>query len=270
MTPDAPATPGPSAMLSSAHRTHVGQTRKVNQDSLLVMEMDRVNLSRSNPLGVYVVADGLGGQQTGEVASGLVVATIATCAQNELFKWFNDGSLVETDVLDWLRKTISLTNQAVLKKREEAGSNMDSTMVMMVVEGLKAYVAHVGDSRAYLLTNSGDLERLTYDHSLVEQLVLAKQITPAQARKHPQKNVIYRTMGQKDVEAEIRSFQMEPGDRLVLCCDGLHSMIEDEQLAALAREAVSPADAARKLVDAANEAGGSDNISVIVVEAVAA
>lgn len=270
MTPDTPATSGPSVMLSSAHRTHVGQTRKINQDSLLVMEMDRINLSLSKPLGVYVVADGLGGQQMGEIASGIVVGAIANCAQNELFKWFNDGSLVETDVLDWLRKTISLTNQAVMEQRGGAGSNMDSTLVMMVVEGLKAYVAHVGDSRAYLLTNSGDLERLTYDHSLVEQLVLAKQITPAQARKHPQKNVIYRTMGQKDVEAEIRSFQMEPGDRLVLCCDGLHGMIEDEQLAAITRGAASPAEAAHKLVDAANDAGGSDNISVIVVEAVTA
>jgi len=270
MTPDSPAPSNPSVMLSSAHRTHIGQTRKVNQDSLLVMEVDRVNLSRPNPLGVYAVADGLGGQQAGEVASGLVVSTIANCAQTELFKWFLDGSLVETDVLDWLRKTIAITNQMVQDRRGEAGNNMDSTLVMIVVEGQRVHVAHVGDSRVYLLPNAGSLERVTYDHSLVEQLVLARQITPAQARKHPQKNVIYRTMGQKDVEPEIRPFQLEPGDRLVLCCDGLHGMIEDEQIEAITREAASPAEAVRKLVDAANEAGGSDNISVIVVEIVTA
>lgn len=254
-------------LLTSGHHTDIGQARKINQDSLLVMEMDKVNLSMPNPLGLYAVADGLGGYEGGEIASGLTVSTIARSAQSDLLKNFIDGSLDEAGTLNWLQSVVKLANQDVLEKRTAANNEMGSTLVMAVVNGLNVCLAHVGDSRAYRLNSSGDLERLTYDHSLVEELVKAKQLTPAQAKEHNLSSVIYKTIGQKeDVEPEVRSVELEPGDRLILCCDGLNRMISDEQIAAIAHAASSPAEAAHRLVTAANEAGGRDNITAIVVE----
>ncbi len=254
--------------LASAHHTDIGQVRTVNQDSLLVMEMDKVNQSLPNPLGLYVVADGLGGHEGGEVASGLVVSAIARSAQAELLRTFIEGSLDETATVNWIHAAVKQANQEVYEKRTAAGNDMGSTLVMAVVNGLAVCIAHVGDSRAYRLTTPGDLERLTYDHSLVEQLVIAKQITPDQANDHNLRSLIYKTMGQKEeVEPEVRALELESGDRLILCCDGLNSMIGDEQIAAIAHAASSPAEAAHRLATAANDAGGRDNITVIVVEA---
>lgn len=261
---------GPGLMLVSGYYTDVGRARKLNQDSLLVLEMNKVNISRPSPLGLYAVADGMGGHAAGEVASGIVVSTLARHAQSSLVSAALDGALDDDRIQQWIKSAVAAANAAVIEKRATVHSDMGSTLVMALVKDSTAHITHVGDSRAYRLTADGELERLTLDHSLVEQLVLSKRITPEQAHTHPQRNVIYRTMGDKeDMEADMRSVELNAGDRLILCCDGLNGMILDEQIAAITCAAASPAEAARRLVEAANEAGGQDNITAIVVEAAA-
>ncbi len=257
----------PNVVLSCGHYTNVGRRRKQNQDSLLTMQAVKVNLSNSVPLGLYVVADGMGGQAAGEIASGLVVSTVARHAQANLFSRFADNDLTESDIVEWLKAVVEAANLAVLQERTNQKNDMGSTLVMAVVKNATAYLAHVGDSRAYRLDVDGELERLTLDHSLVEQLVLAKQISAAEARTHKRRNIVYRTMGEKEnIEIEVRSVDLSPGDRLILCSDGLNSMIEDGHIAAVVRESTSLVDAARRLVEAANEAGGEDNITAVVAE----
>lgn len=254
-------------LLSSGYYTDLGRERKSNEDSLLVVEMDRVNLSAANPLGLYVVADGMGGQAAGEVASGLVVSTIARAAHDDLFAKYLSGVLTESYIGSWMKSAIAVANNAVLSRRAADHNNMGSTLLMVVVFGSAAYLAHAGDSRAYYLPSDGELERVTGDHSLVEQLVRSGQITVAEARTHPKRSVIYRTMGEKeDVEADTRTLELAPGDRLVLCSDGLNGMLEDDQIVAIIRAAASPVQATRQLVAAANAAGGRDNITAIVVD----
>src|SRR6185503_9664140 len=167
----------PNVLLSCGHYTNVGQKRKQNQDSLLTMQGVRVNLSDSFPLGLYVVADGMGGQASGEIASGLVVATLAHRAQSLLFKHFAEDDIADNQIVVWLREAVEAANAAVMQGRVARSNDMGSTVVAAVVVDTSAFIVHVGDSRAYRLNLDGELERLTLDHSLVEQLVLARQIS---------------------------------------------------------------------------------------------
>jgi protein phosphatase len=145
---------------------------------------------------------------------------------------------------------------------------MGSTMVGAVIQGKKAFVTHIGDSRAYLVNSSG-IQRLTIDHSLVERLVANKQITREEARYHPQRNVIYRTVGDKPkIDVEISAHDLSHEDCLVLCSDGLSGMVEDALIQKIVLEENSPQAACDALIEAANRAGGEDNVSVVVVKLV--
>jgi len=248
-------------------RTDVGRQRTLNEDSLLTMETDRVVQSHSQPLGIYLVADGMGGHAAGEVASGTIVNTIATKASTELFQSISQP-VSEQDRIKWLHGAVEAANQAVFDKRKAAGTDMGSTLVMAVLDGNKAYVTNVGDSRAYRI-NAQKIEQLTTDHSLVQRLIATNQITPQEARHHPQRNVIYRTIGDKQkVDLDVSTFTLAIGDHLLLCSDGLSGMVEDEQMQKIVLEAATPQAACDALVEAANAAGGDDNVTVIVVELV--
>jgi protein phosphatase len=147
---------------------------------------------------------------------------------------------------------------------------MGSTMVAAVIEGSTAYVTHVGDSRVYLINSQG-IRQLTVDHSLVERLVATNQITREEARRHPQRNVIYRTIGDKaKLELEVTVHRLKPGDQLLLCSDGMSGMVEDQTIYRIVSSASSPQQACDDLIAAANQAGGDDNISVIVVKMIPA
>jgi protein phosphatase len=142
---------------------------------------------------------------------------------------------------------------------------MGSTLVAAVLEGNKAWVAHVGDSRVYLINAQG-IQQITTDHSLVERLIATHQITREEARHHPQRNVIYRTIGDKlKVDVEVSTHNLSVGDYLLLCSDGLSGMVEDQAMLQIVRQTASPQAACDELIAAANAAGGEDNISVIIV-----
>jgi serine/threonine protein phosphatase PrpC len=246
--------------------THVGMVRTLNEDSLAVLEINRIQQSVSRPVGVYVVADGMGGHAAGEVASGLIVDTIAGKALVELMT--PQAQAGKLPVSDWLRVAVESANTEVFNLRKSAGTDMGSTMIAAAVIGNQVYFTHIGDSRIYLVNSKG-IRRLTVDHSLVERLIATNQITREEARYHPQRNVIYRTIGDKPkIELEVNSLTLAIGDHLLLCSDGLSGMLEDDRIYQLVLDASDPQAACEALIESANAAGGQDNISVVIVKVV--
>ena len=253
--------------LRVGRRTDVGQLRELNEDSLLTLDLVWSNRSVSQPLGLFVVADGMGGHEGGEVASGLLVRAVAQHAASELLPRTTASAGEPLDLGAWLSAAIQAGNVEVFERSETAGNDMGTTVVAALVAGNEATIAHVGDSRAYLINDSG-IEQITVDHSLVESLVASNQITREEARHHPQSNVIYRTIGDKrQVTVDLDLVTLAPGDSLLLCSDGLSGMLTDDQLQHLVATAASPQAACDALIDAANRAGGEDNITAIVIRA---
>jgi PPM family protein phosphatase len=247
-------------------KTHVGMVRTLNEDSLLALELCRTQRSLSQPFGIFAVADGMGGHAAGEVASGAIIDVIAEMGLKEMLS--TGLSSGEQGRQEWLRQAVESANQEVLALRRSSGSDMGSTLVAAVVEGNQATIVHVGDSRIYLVNSSG-IRQLTTDHSLVERLVATNQISRADARYHPQRNVIYRTIGDRSrLDLDIAVHQLEVGDCLLLCSDGLSNMVDDQAMQTIVAAAESPQAACDELISAANLAGGDDNISVIIVRIV--
>jgi protein phosphatase len=169
---------------------------------------------------------------------------------------------------EWLTGATQAANRAVYDRRKEAGTDMGTTLVVALFVGDTATISNVGDSRAYLL-NQERITQITTDHSLVERLVATGQITREEAANHPQKNVIYRVIGDRPhVENDVYEQRIAPGEALLLCSDGLSGMVPDDQMWHIWRTSTSPQEACDRLVEAANEAGGEDNITVVIVQIV--
>ena len=254
-----------SITLVVGRRTDVGQERSLNEDSLLTLDSAAVFRSASIPVGLFAVADGMGGHEAGDVASRLAVqATAQQTVSGVLSLAAADEPL--PDAHQWLTSTTLAANQAVYSRRRTAGTDMGTTLVMALIVGDRATIANVGDSRAYLL-NQDTISQITTDHSLVERLVATGQITRAEAAHHPQKNVIYRVIGDKPhTEVDLFDHRFAPGEALLLCSDGLSGMVPDEQMWQIWKTSTSPQEACDRLVKAANDAGGDDNITVVIVQ----
>jgi protein phosphatase len=225
-----------------AFRTDTGRQRSENEDSLFVRSP------------IFVVADGMGGAQAGEVASK---------AAADAF----DRDLPEIPPERFLRETIQAANRRIheLARADPSKAGMGTTITAAIVDAQKEEVGigHVGDSRAYRLRR-GKLERLTRDHSLVEEMRRKGQITDAQAEDHPQRSIITRALGpEPEVEVDVQTVPAVPGDLFLLCSDGLTTMVGEERIAAILTAAGSMREAVRALVDEANAAGGRDNITAM-------
>jgi len=234
-----------------AAATDVGRMRKNNEDSYL----------SSKP--VAAVADGMGGHSAGEVASAIAIEELAALGRRG--PWAN-----ETDATDDLKQAILRANRRI---REMAASDrklngMGTTLVALLEDGDMVHVANVGDSRGYLL-RQGELSQVTVDHSLVQELVDDGRLSPEDAERHPQRSVITRALGiDPEVEFDLFTYKLQVGDRLLLCSDGLSDVVGTTQIRNVLLRVRSPQKAARQLVTVANEQGGPDNITVIVVDAV--
>ena len=234
-----------------AAATDVGRMRKNNEDSYL----------SSKP--VAAVADGMGGHSAGEVASAIAIEELAALGRRG--PWAN-----ETDATDDLKQAILRANRRI---REMAASDrklngMGTTLVALLEDGDMVHVANVGDSRGYLL-RQGELSQVTVDHSLVQELVDDGRLSPEDAERHPQRSVITRALGiDPEVEFDLFTYKLQVGDRLLLCSDGLSDVVEPAQIRNVLLRVRNSHQAARKLVTVANEQGGPDNITVIVVDAV--
>lgn len=222
--------------------TDIGRVREGNEDSYLV----------EPPL--YAVADGMGGHRGGEVASQLALETVEELARS------GTGSLA-----DQVREA----NRAVFERAQgdPAVSGMGTTLTAARFEGAAAHLAHVGDSRAYLL-RAGSFRQLTEDHTLVNRMVQAGEITREEAEVHPHRNVVTRALGtEADVQVDVEDVSLMDGDRVLLCSDGLFAMVTEEQIQAILETDPDPQKASDRLVKAANRAGGIDNITVVVMDA---
>lgn len=231
-----------------------GLRRELNEDNLVMLEKD-------TPIGLYGVADGMGGHDAGEIASDLTIKAV--------HHYFDEYTPTDDTPLDeWLKNAAVAANKVVLAQQGDRAEErkMGSTLVMALVTEGQAHIVNVGDSRAYRLTNES-IEQISIDHSLVERLVQIGQLTREEARVHKQKNVIYSTIGDKEeMEIGLYEVKLQPGDRLLLCSDGLSGMITDEEILQLSRTNPDPAAACKALVEAAKMAGGHDNITTLIVE----
>ncbi|MGB0384196.1 MAG: Stp1/IreP family PP2C-type Ser/Thr phosphatase [Ardenticatenaceae bacterium] len=272
--------------LEASGDKHVGMVREVNQDEFFVRVMDS---SDAQPIGLFVVADGMGGHAGGDIASRVSVQTIIK-KFDSLFTPHDPLQTVKFDTVrleaemsgkpaptrilgatkirKMIREAVQEANQVVLNtarhKPLEAG-DAGATVTLAVVQGSKAYIGNLGDSRTYLYRN-GDLKPITEDHSVVGSLLKAGFIEPEEVYSHPQRNIVLRALGNRE-EPKVDIFEKElrPGDRLLLCSDGLWEMVRDPQMAKIIKNARNPQSACRKLIQTANANGGKDNIGVVVV-----
>lgn len=255
----------PPLRLTSGKATHAGRVRDHNEDQLFAYEIYKGRSDQPLP-AFYMVADGMGGHESGEVASD----TISSALKDWLDEYSNRKSGRATQKLgelpdQALQTAVQAANEAVFKQAQRRGNNMGSTVTAMLVIGERAYIANVGDSRTYLY-RGGQLRLLTRDHSLVYSLYQAQQISYDDIYTHPQRNQIYRSLGeQPTVDVEVFIEPLAAGDVLLLCSDGLWEMVRDKQLKDILHKARQPQEAAEKLIDAANLSGGEDNISAVVV-----
>lgn len=252
--------------LALGYRTDVGAGRIFNEDSFLVLQATMVFRSRGVPVVLAAVADGMGGHVGGDVASQLAIRTLAWYA-SELVTSLAAGQSFP-DARSWLASVIQQANRVVYNQRRAAGTDMGTTLVAALVIGDMATIASVGDSRAYHLRSDG-ISQITVDHSLVERLVAMGQITREEAATHPQRHVIYRSVGDKAwVEIDFFRQRLVPGEALLLCSDGLSGVVSDGRIWQIWRGSISPQEACDRLVEAASDAGGEDDISAVIVEAV--
>ncbi len=262
---DAAAQRHQSLDLDIGHRTDIGLLRDTNEDSLLVLKFVWNNNAISRPAGLLAVADGMGGHESGEIASGMLVQSLARHAAVEWLPSVIAPDSESADASAWLVETIQAINGEIYEQAHDGGFEMGTTVVATLIVGDQAIIAHVGDSRAYRV-NAGGIERLTIDHSLVESLILAKQLSREEARVYPHGNVIYRTVGdQPQVMVDVQSVRLMPGDMLLLCSDGLSGMLSDEMIHRLVIDADTPQAACDLLVDSANQAGGEDNCTAVII-----
>ncbi len=259
--PPPPAPPPPALRVAWAAATDPGRRRSTNEDSYAARP----------DLGLFVVADGMGGHVAGEVASRLSVASLV--ASVEATRGAADEVTISVDPLlglpgSRLRDAFKRASRqlAAAVKDDAALRGMATTTSAVLVQGEEAAIGHVGDSRVYL-ARDGRVERITDDHSWVEEQVRAGMLDRRVAERHPWRNVVTRALsGGDEPQVDYRTMRLQPGDRLLLCSDGLHGVVGEARLADALDHHTGDLDAlCRQLVDEANAAGGPDNITLVVL-----
>ena len=238
--------------MKSCGNTDVGRKRNTNQDDLFCSD---------EPVGafpnLYVVADGMGGHKAGDHASHMAVERFVQLADQT--KLTNPVTMMRT-LLNWVNEEVYQE-----AKSEESYYGMGTTFVAITIVNGKGYVVNVGDSRLYHIHNDS-IRQVTFDHSLVEELVRSGELSPSEARRHPRKNIITRAVGvEEELLLDFFEIEVEAGDRILLCSDGLSNMIEDEELKDIVSSDRDIDEMVRYLIDKANYYGGYDNIAAVVI-----
>lgn len=251
--------------LNAGYGQSPGRQRDHNEDALFSLTTMLTFNDTSLPVGLYVVADGMGGHQHGEVASELAIRAMIEHVFKELYipLFSLSPHPADSSFQEILQAGILNANQAILNQAGGGGT----TITAVLIVGEQMTIAHVGDSRVYAVSQEGHLEALTRDHSLVQRLQELGQISPEEAAVHPQRNVLYRALGQGEVfEPELISTTVPSASKLLVCSDGLWNVVDNQKIGAIITSSLTPQAACQELVEAANDAGGPDNISVILVE----
>ncbi|GHO86579.1 protein phosphatase 2C domain-containing protein [Dictyobacter formicarum] len=261
--------------LIAASDSDAGAVRRgePNEDSTMTLVFERVHESISSPAGLFVVADGMGGHANGQGASRTTIALIAERVTRELLlaplqaeKAGEEAPKTDDETYkELLRGAIEDANTTLCQINQKDKSDMGSTLTGFMIVGDHAYIFNVGDSRTYMLRDE-KIYQLTNDHSLVGQLVAGGLIEPDEVYTHPQRNQIFRSIGDKqNVQVDLFTQQIHPGDILLSCSDGLWEMIRDPQIADILNQAPDPQAACAQLIEVANANGGEDNVSAVVV-----
>jgi serine/threonine protein phosphatase PrpC len=244
-----------------------GKERFHNEDSLFVLNTTLSGVEGAISFGIFLVADGMGGHQNGEVASFLAAQAASKYLFDHVFERvvFQKKPIGELEPEKLVRQAVAEAQKLIYQRVPGGGTTL--TLVLAIGEHL--FSAHVGDSRLYLLKSDGKMTLSTRDHSLVKRLVDLGEISEREASFHPQRNVLYRALGQTDpFEPDVDAFDLDLGEKLLICSDGLWSVLEVQQIQNIIEGTSDLEGAACELVQAANDAGGPDNISVILVERV--
>jgi serine/threonine protein phosphatase PrpC len=244
-----------------------GMIRNNNQDAALSMYFTSDSVDEQPDFGIFIVADGMGGHIHGEKASALTTRTVASHIMQTLYMPLLNGEDINNadrpTIAEALTQAVKQANQQVLESVPDGGTTITSVVIFNNI----AYIAHVGDSRAYLLPEEGGMEQITRDHSLVQRLIELNQITPEEATTHDQRNVLYRAIGQSDdLEVDTLTRRLPAGSRLLLCSDGLWGMIENDDIQDIIGSTPDPQEACDKLIALANTQGGNDNITAVLLK----
>lgn len=254
------------------YKCDIGQTRRINEDSLLCLKFDAQSSTGVHEATLLLVADGMGGHNAGEIASELGTRVVGIECMKQLTASFSKpvikgGKAAPDNPQSALNNALSIANRLLF---DEAGKRkglqgMGTTMVAALIIGQDLYIAHVGDTRCYIINNRETLQ-ITRDHSQVQEMVDAGLLTAEQARNHRSRNVITRALGYyQEVSIDSHNPKLFQGDNILLCSDGLWGVLPDRKITEVVLSAESPEQACSELVALANQLGGPDNISVVIV-----
>jgi PPM family protein phosphatase len=241
----------------------VGLVRTNNQDAALSFYARSDSVEPRPTFGLFVVADGMGGHVDGEKASAITTRVLTSYVINEIYLPLHNGGPKpdQPPHTELLVKGVQTANKEVIKQVDDGGTTVTAALVV----GNWIHIAHVGDSRAYLI-NADGIEQITRDHSVVQRLIELDQLTPAEAVNHPRKNVLYRALGQNEaLEVDIFTRRLTPNSHILICSDGLWGLLEEKDLYEQSMNILDPQKACEKLVELANIQGGIDNITAILL-----
>jgi serine/threonine protein phosphatase PrpC len=252
---------GQPIVVKAALSQSVGITRDHMEDAALCLVLQQGSCEQNHRIGLFAAADGMGGHTNGELASSTAIQNFVETL--DPVKLGDRESFDPDEIQVTLEQAFIVAQQAVLDTVKGGGSTLTAALVI----DRDLYFAHVGDSRLYLVAEQGHAKVLTRDHSLVQRLVDLGQISPDEAEIHPQKNVLYRALGQTDgFKVDVGYQQLEKPGHLVVCTDGLWGLVGEKKLLEIVRENTQIENRAERLCKLANDAGGTDNITVIVVD----
>ena len=235
-------------------KTDIGKAREINQDYYYISDDTEIPQ-------LYILADGMGGYKGGEIASKIATESVKNYIQNN----FVNITKEKEEILKLIANAVEYANMVVYEKSKEDTEleGMGTTLEVCLIYNNKAYIGHIGDSRIYRIRKDV-IRKLTKDHSYVQQLVEDKRITREEAKTHPKKNMLTKALGCTPyVEPDLRARNFEKGDIFIMCSDGLTNMVDEKQIYELIKKDVNKA--TDNLIIAANEAGGYDNITVIII-----
>lgn len=254
------------ARLRYGQATDVGMERSGNQDALLTLSGIIESADSPPPFGMFIVADGMGGHTDGERASFVAATTLARHVANLVYLPMlteQELSSNQPTIPEVLEEAMQEADRQVKSRVPEGGTTLTAAIIYRNL----LYIAHVGDSRAYLI-NDGNMELITRDHSLARRLQEIGHLTPEEAEAYPQKNVLYRAIGQGDLLEDVdrATRRLLPGSQLLLCSDGLWGVVNDQTILKIIEESTDVQEACDRLIAAANQAGGPDNITAVLVQ----
>ncbi|MGC9397501.1 MAG: PP2C family protein-serine/threonine phosphatase [Anaerolineae bacterium] len=246
--------------------TDVGRVRDHNEDGLFVFVAEQESADAVPPFGLFVLADGMGGHRAGEKASAVASRTVAAHLISRVYLSLLTGEervATQPSFTEVMAEAVTAANRTVNRILPGSGTTLTCAMVV----GSRLIIGHVGDSRAYLRSEGEAVRLLTNDHSMVNKLVEIGQLTKEEAAGHPQRNMLYRAVGQSAaLDVDVISLSLRVHDRILLCSDGIWGLLSDDEIWQIITDASTPTEACYALADMANAAGGNDNLTAILVE----